>query len=60
MSNFEVVKAPDFTWKVFRLEDYESGFGDKKEKATRQYWVATFEQVTHAKDFVEFLTNKRG
>ena len=42
--NFEIVKDPDFTWKVFRIED-----------ATRRYWVATFEQSTHAKLFVELL-----
>lgn len=53
--NFEIIKTPDFTWKVYRLEEYESGFGSDKEKAVRQYWVATFEQASHAKMFVEIL-----
>lgn len=59
MTNYETVKTPDFTWKVYRLEDGEVGFGSKKEVITRKYWEATFAQSSHAKDFIEFLKQKK-
>ena len=54
MSNYEIVKTPEFTWKVFRLEEYKDGIGSNKETKFRQFWVATFESSKDANSFVEY------
>jgi hypothetical protein len=62
MKNYEIVKTPEFTWKVFRIVNEVQHRTDGKEPHSyvRKYWEATFAYPAHAEDFVEFLKQKKG
>ena len=52
MSHYEILKSSDFTYKVFRLEEYQDGFGPVKETRFKRFWVATFDSPLDANGFV--------
>jgi hypothetical protein len=52
MAHYEIAKTSDFTYKVFRLEEYQDGVGSVKETRFKHYWVATFENPKDANSFV--------
>jgi len=57
MSNFEIIKTPDFTYDVFRNETEVSNHPANKEPYSyvRKYWVASFDYHKHAVAFVKSL-----
>jgi hypothetical protein len=57
MSNFDIEKTTDFTYKVFRIVNEVQDRTDGKEPHSyvRKYWVATFDSHKHAVAFVKSL-----